>query len=536
MIRMQQIKLPVEAEEAQLRRKVCRLLKVRDSQIKRLTIRKRSLDARKKPELYYVYTVDAELDQESRLASRVDGKKIMFTNEKSYVFPEAGTEKLPGRPVIVGSGPAGLVCAWMLARHGYRPLLLERGDEASVRKEKVDRFWAGEPLDPQSNVQFGEGGAGTFSDGKLNTSVKDPGGRIREVLSLFVQAGAPEEILYDQKPHLGTDVLIDLVTRLREQIREMGGEVRFRAQMTDIRAVSGQISEIEINREEWIPAPVLVLALGHSARDTVETLFKRGLSMTPKSFAVGLRIEHPQEMINEDQYGRREPGSLGAAPYKVTHQTKSGRGVYSFCMCPGGWVVNASSEPGHLAVNGMSYQARNSQNANSALIVTVSPSDYEACGEELPPPLRGIAFQRQLEKAAFDLAGGKVPVQLFSDFCENRESKSLGNVVPCIKGSYAYANIRQILPSYVGDSIEEGIFAFGKKIRGFDRPDSLLSGVESRTSSPVRMERDKEGMGNIRGIYPCGEGAGYAGGITSAAVDGLKTAEAIRKKYMNFVK
>ena len=271
-------------------------------------------------------------DRESRLASKVDGKNIMFTNEKSYVFPEAGTEKLPGRPVIVGSGPAGLVCAWMLARHGYRPLLLERGDEASVRKEKVDRFWAGEPLDPQSNVQFGEGGAGTFSDGKLNTSVKDPVGRVREVLSLFVQAGAPEEILYDQKPHLGTDVLIDLVTRLREQIQKMGGEVRFRAQMTDIRAVSGQISEIEINREEWIPAPVLVLALGHSARDTVETLFKRGLSMTPKSFAVGLRIEHPQEMINEDQYGRREPGSLGAAPYKVTHQTKSGRGVYTFCM------------------------------------------------------------------------------------------------------------------------------------------------------------------------------------------------------------
>ena len=539
MIRMQQVKLPVEAGEAAIKNKVCHLLKARESDVRRIEIRRRSLDARKKPEFYYVYTLDVELKQEKKFAKKVNHKNIMYTRAEGYEFPEMGREPLPGRPVIIGSGPAGLCCAWMLAKYGYRPILLERGDEAAVRRRRVDEFWSTGNLDPQSNVQFGEGGAGTFSDGKLNTSVKDPKGRVRQVLSLFVHAGAPQEILYDQKPHLGTDVLVDLVQNLRRQIEEMGGEVHFRSQMTDLRQRDGRMQEIQVNGGEWMPAPVLVLAIGHSARDTVELLYSRGLSMESKAFAVGVRVEHPQEMINLDQYGRRDPGILGAAPYKVTHQLANGRGVYSFCMCPGGWVVNASSEPGHLAVNGMSYQARDGRNANSALIVTVNPRDYtEFCGSDarIPEPLRGIAFQRNLERAAYNLAQGAVPMQLFGDFCGNKPSRALGEVLPCIKGSAALANLREILPDFLSSSLAEGIKAFGRKLPGFDRPDCVLSAVESRTSSPVRIPRDEELVSSIKNLYPCGEGAGYAGGITSAAVDGLRVAEAIRKKYMNFGK
>lgn len=539
MIRLQQIKLPVEEGEAALKTKVCRLLKAREADIRRIEIRRRSLDARKKPDLYYVYTIDVELKQEKRYGRMVNGKNIMYTASEKYHFPEMGREPLGDRPVIVGSGPAGLCCAWMLAKYGYRPILLERGDEAEVRRKKVDQFWNTGVLDPQSNVQFGEGGAGTFSDGKLNTSVKDPLGRVRQVLSLFVNAGAPEEILYDQKPHLGTDVLVGLVQTLRQQIEQMGGEVRFRSQVTDLNLKDGKVKEIQINHREWMPVSVLVLAIGHSARDTVELLYRRGVCMEAKAFAVGVRVEHPQSMINLDQYGRKEPGNLGAAPYKVTHQLQNGRGVYSFCMCPGGWVVNASSESEHLAVNGMSYQARDSRNANSALIVTVTPRDYAAfCTDtrETPEPLQGIAFQRILEKAAYELAGGAVPVQMFGDFCDNRCSTAFGDVLPCIKGHSEFGNLRQMLPDFLGSSLEEGIRAFGRKLPGFDRPDCVLSGVESRTSSPVRIPRDEDLASNIANLYPCGEGAGYAGGITSAAVDGLRVAEAIRKKYMNFGK
>lgn len=528
MIRITQLKLPVEHKPEQLKKKIAKTLRCGEDTFTYEIVRQ-SLDARHKEEKKFVYTVDVKTEAENKIMHKVHNNNIMLIKKKPYQFPQSGTEKLKHAPIVVGSGPAGLFCAWYLARAGYRPLVLERGQEAQKRKETVDRFWKDGVLDPESNVQFGEGGAGTFSDGKLNTLVKDPNGRNHEVLKRFVEAGAPEEIVYQQKPHLGTDVLIGIVETMRHQIEEMGGSFRFETKMTDLCIEDGHLTAVEVNGEEKIPAEACVLALGHSARDTFAMLHKRNVYMEPKSFAVGLRMEHPQKMINFDLYGEEENEFLGAASYKVTHTCENGRGVYSFCMCPGGYVVNASSEPGMLAVNGMSYQARDSKNANSALIVTVSPDDFPKEG-----PLGGIAFQRNLEKAAWELGKGKIPVQLFGDFKAHRASTVFGEVQPQMKGKYVLADVRSILPKTIGDSIEEGVLAFGKKLKGFDREDALLSGVESRTSSPVRIVRSREGLSNIEGIYPCGEGAGYAGGITSAAMDGIKAAEFICEKFRNF--
>lgn len=525
MIRISQLKLPISHGEAELRKKIAKSLRCREQDFS-YEILRQSLDARHKEDKKFVYTVDVTCRDEKKILKKVHDKNIMSTNKKEYVFPEPGMEPLSLSPVIVGSGPAGLFCAWYLAKAGYRPIVLERGEEAEKRQETVNRFWKDGVLDPESNVQFGEGGAGTFSDGKLNTLVKDSFGRNREVLKRFVEAGASPAILYEQKPHLGTDVLVHIVQTMRRQIEEMGGSFRFRSKVTDLIIKNGCLEAVEINGEERLPASICVLALGHSARDTFLMLKKRGIDMEAKAFAVGLRMEHPQEMINQDLYGEKENKILGAASYKVTHTCQNKRGVYSFCMCPGGYVVNASSEEGHLAVNGMSYQARDGKNANSALIVTVTPEDFPEEG-----PLGGIAFQRDLEKKAWELGKGKVPVQLFGDYCRRRSSVSLGMVEPCIKGEYILCNLRSILPKEIGDSIEEGVYAFGKKLHGFDREDALLSGIESRTSSPVRLLRSKEGVSNIQGVYPCGEGAGYAGGITSAAMDGIKTAEWIVSKY-----
>ena len=494
---------------------------------------KQSLDCRHKEDKKFVYTVDVFLqdkNQESKIFRRIHNNNIMLTQKKEYTFPSPGEEELKYPPVIVGSGPAGIFCAWYLAKAGYRPLVLERGEEAHVRQKTVENFWKNGVLDPDSNVQFGEGGAGTFSDGKLNTLVKDPSGRNHEVLKRFVQAGAPSEIIYQQKPHLGTDVLVGVVETLRHEIEEMGGKFQFRSKVTDLFFENSQLKEIEINGEKRIPAQVCVLAVGHSARDSFFMFEKKGIYMEPKSFAVGVRMEHPQSMINLALYGEEENEKLGAAAYKVTHTCENGRGVYSFCMCPGGYVVNASSEPEMLAVNGMSYQARDSRNANSAMIVSVTPADFPEEG-----PLGGVAFQRNLERAAWKAGNGKVPVQLFEDYQKHKPSTRLKDVEPCIKGACVPGDVRSIFPKEIGDSIEEGVLAFGKKIKGFDRPDAVLSGVESRTSSPVRIVRDKDSLeANYEGIYPCGEGAGYAGGITSAAMDGIKVAEAVSKKFRNF--
>lgn len=528
MIRITQLKLPVDHRQEQLRKKIARTLKCGEDTFSYEIVRQ-SLDARHKDDKKFVYTVDVSTPAEKKMLRKNRDKNVTFFEKKEYCFPKPGEEVLKNPPVVVGSGPAGLFCAWYLARAGYRPLVLERGQEAQKRKETVDRFWKDGILDPESNVQFGEGGAGTFSDGKLNTLVKDPNGRNHEVLKRFVEAGAPQEIVYQQKPHLGTDVLIGIVETMRHQIEEMGGSFRFESKVTDLCMENGRLCAVEINDKEKIPAEVCVLALGHSARDTFSMIHRRGIFMQPKSFAVGLRIEHPQKMINMDLYGEEENEALGAASYKVTHTCENGRGVYSFCMCPGGYVVNASSEEGMLAVNGMSYQARDSKNANSALIVTVSPEDFPEEGV-----LGGITFQRNLEKEAWELGQGRIPVQLFEDFKEHRKSTEFGEVVPQMKGAYVLADVRSILPKEIGDSIEEGVTAFGRKIKGFDRPDALLSGIESRTSSPVRIVRDRQGCANIEGIYPCGEGAGYAGGITSAAMDGIKTAEFICEKFKNF--
>lgn len=528
MIRITQLKLPVDHRQEQLRKKIARTLKCGEDTFSYEIVRQ-SLDARHKEDKKFVYTVDVSTPAEKKLLRKNRDKNVAFFEKKEYCFPKPGEEVLKNPPVVVGSGPAGLFCAWYLARAGYRPLVLERGQEAQKRKETVDRFWKDGILDPESNVQFGEGGAGTFSDGKLNTLVKDPNGRNHEVLKRFVEAGAPQEIVYQQKPHLGTDVLIGIVETMRHQIEEMGGSFCFESKVTDLCMENGRLCAVEINAGEKIPAEVCVLALGHSARDTFSMLYRRGIFMQPKSFAVGLRMEHPQKMINMDLYGEEENETLGAASYKVTHTCQNGRGVYSFCMCPGGYVVNASSEEGMLAVNGMSYQARDSKNANSALIVTVSPEDFPEEGV-----LGGITFQRNLEKAAWELGKGRIPVQLFEDFKEHRKSTEFGEVMPQMKGAYVLTDVRSILPKEIGDSIEEGVTAFGRKIKGFDRPDALLSGIESRTSSPVRIVRDRQGCANIEGIYPCGEGAGYAGGITSAAMDGIKTAEFICEKFKNF--
>ena len=525
LIRISQLKLPITHTKTQLEKKIAKTLKNPGNSFT-YEIKKQSLDCRHKNDKIFVYTVDVMIRDEQKLAKKVNNNNIMLTKEKSYEFPSPGETPLLHSPVIVGSGPAGLFCGWYLAKAGYCPIILERGEEAEKRQKTVENFWKNGVLDPESNVQFGEGGAGTFSDGKLNTLVKDPYGRNHEVLKRFVAAGAPEEIIYQQKPHLGTDVLVGIVEKMRHEIEEMGGKFCFRSKVTDLIFENNTLKEIEINNDKRIPAQVCVLAPGHSARDTFEMLQKRGVYMEPKSFAVGLRIEHPQEMINMDLYGEPENELLGAASYKVTHKCANGRGVYSFCMCPGGYVVNASSEPGRLAVNGMSYQARDSRNANSAMIVTVTPEDFPDKGV-----LGGVEFQRDLEKKAWELGEGKIPVQLFGDFCKNQASEALGEVTPCMKGEYILTNVRSVLPKAVGDSIEEGVRAFGKRISGFDREDALLSGIESRTSSPVRIVRDQELTANMAGIYPCGEGAGYAGGITSAAMDGIKVAETVCRKY-----
>ena len=523
MIQISQLKLPCTHTQQELREKIERTLRIRPEELMEYSIEKQSIDARKKPQIFYVYTIHASVLQEQKVLKKVHSKNITIVEKKVYQFPFHAESTPADRPVIIGSGPAGLFCAYMLAEHGFAPILLERGKAIEERKKDVDSFWKTGKLNPESNVQFGEGGAGTFSDGKLNTLVKDPSGRNRKVLEIFVKEGAPEEILYVNKPHIGTDLLMNVVKNMRKTIQSNGGEVRFESKVTELCITDGKICGVVINKEQFLPAKSVILAIGHSARDTFEMLWEKQICMEAKSFAVGVRVEHPQKLINYAQYQMELPKTLPAASYKVTAQLSNGRGVYSFCMCPGGYVVNASSEEGRLAVNGMSYHSRAGENANSAIIVTVTPKDYGS-----DHPLAGMEFQRKLEEKAFRLAQGKIPVQRYEDFCKNRATDSFGTVHPSMKGNYAPANVREILPEIVAASIEEGIRCFDQKLQGFADPDALLSGVESRTSSPVRISRDPSTMeGSVKGLYPCGEGAGYAGGITSAAMDGIRMAEAV---------
>ena len=535
MIRINQLKLSVGHTKADMKKKAAKMMRIPEDKILSLVPVRQSLDARKKNELLYIYSLNATVSgKEGAVIKNAKNVNVMLNTEKPYRFPEHGQEPLCHRPVIVGFGPAGMFCGLMLARAGFSPLILERGEDVDSRTQKVEAFWRGGELNPESNVQFGEGGAGTFSDGKLNTLVKDPSGRNKKVLEILAEAGADPSITYVNKPHVGTDILSRVVKNIRQEIIRLGGEIRFGCKLTDFSEAGGRLISVTVSqreeggfyREETIPAQAVVLAIGHSARDTFRMLSEKSLDLQAKAFAVGLRIQHPQKQINFSQYGMEEPGSLGAASYKLTKQTSSGRGIYSFCMCPGGFVVNASSETGRLAVNGMSNHDRAGTNANSALIVTVTPEDFPN-----PGPLGGVEFQRRLEEAAFNCGKGKIPVQLYGDFKAGTLSRAFGDVEPAFKGGYSFGNLREVLNPSLTDAMTEGIDSFGRIIDGFDRPDAILAGIESRTSSPVRIPRTPELESAVSGLYPCGEGAGYAGGITSAEMDGIRTAEMIVTRF-----
>ena len=539
MIRVNQVKVPLSHGQEDVLYKTAKILRIAPDKILSWQIVKKSIDARKKPEITVVYSVDVRVDAQDAILARCKGSQVQAVTGKPYTFPREGKDKLANRPIIIGTGPAGLMCGYMLAKYGYRPMILERGRCVEERREDVERFWREGVLDPASNVQFGEGGAGTFSDGKLNTLVKDKYGRNKEVLRIFAQAGAPEEILYEAKPHIGTDILCTVVRNLREQIIAWGGEVRFGAQVTDVCCRDGHVTGVVVNGTEMIDSEALVLAVGHSARDTFQMLYEKQIPMEAKAFAVGLRMEHPRRMIDELQYGLADNPLLPAASYKVTAQTSSGRGVYSFCMCPGGYVVNASSEPERLAVNGMSYSGRDGENSNSAMIVTVTPDDYEDAS-----PLAGIAFQRRLEEKAYRIGAGAVPVETYGDYrrAVSGRAEDLSAIrrrypdfAPAVKGAHRMAAVHDILPRELNEALVEGIDLIGQTINGFADSGAYLSGIESRTSSPVRITRDETGQSAVRGLYPCGEGAGYAGGITSAAMDGMVIAEKIRTKYRSLV-
>lgn len=531
MIRINQIKLPISHTDTQLEQKIRKILKLNGGVPFTYKIVKKSIDARKKPELMYVYSVDVAIAQETKILKKVNDNNIMLTTEKNYLLPRIESGSLFKRPVIVGAGPAGLFCAYALSQMGIASIVIERGKCVEERTRDVERFWRTGVLDTASNVQFGEGGAGTFSDGKLNTLVKDPVGRNRFVLETFVRFGAPEQILYENKPHIGTDILADVIVNMRHEMEKNGVTFCFSTCMTDYRTKNGKLSAVELNHQEWLETDTLILAIGHSARDTFRMLDqKQELSMQAKAFAVGFRVEHPQMTVNFGQYGERYFQKMPAAPYKVTANLANGRGVYSFCMCPGGYVVNASSEERRLAVNGMSYAGRDGKNANSAIIVSVTPEDFEGMDA-----LSGLRFQEKLEEKAYALGQGKIPQQLFGDFCDNVPSEYYGSFESQTRGEHVLCNLRGLLSEELEQSFIEGMHQFAHEVHDFDRRDAILSGVESRTSSPVRIPRNKEFMAEIPGIYPCGEGAGYAGGIMSAAMDGLKIAEAIGGKIIDIL-
>ena len=539
MIQITQLKLPYGHSAADLEQKIRKTLKLSANQKLTYRIAKKSIDARKKPDLFLVYSVHVSCEQESNIVKKAKKPSISVVKPKVYILPEHGEQPLTGSPLVIGAGPAGLFAAFVLVEAGFKPILIERGKSVAERQKDVEEFWKTGVLNTASNVQFGEGGAGTFSDGKLNTVVKDPANRNQFVLETFVRFGAPEQILYENKPHIGTDILCHVIANMREYLLSKGAEVHFETCAQEFIIENQEIKEVLCQNGKRFPVSAVILALGHSARDTFQALYDLKIPMEMKNFAVGFRVEHPQKMINDELYGIQQM-DMPAAPYKVTANFPNGRGVYSFCMCPGGYVVNASSEENRLVVNGMSYSGRDSSTANSAIIVSVDESDfmnpffYQDGAEYLlqgNDALCGMRFQQALEMKAYKLAKGKIPQQLYGDFLENRCSDSYGTFGSNTKGETAFVNLKGFFSDDMENSFIEGMEHFSRIIPGFERKDAILSGVESRTSSPIRVLRDENYESEIKGIYPCGEGAGYAGGITSAAMDGIRVAEAIIKKY-----
>lgn len=539
MIQITQLKLPYHHSAVDLEQKIRKTLKISGNQKFTYRIIKKSIDARKKPDLYLVYSVHVSCENENGIIKKAKNASISFVKPKTYVIPTVGEQEMTAPPLIIGAGPAGLFAAFVLAEAGFQPILIERGKPVEERQKDVEEFWKTGVLNTESNVQFGEGGAGTFSDGKLNTVVKDPSNRNLFVLETFVRFGAPEQILYENKPHIGTDILCNVIANMRNYLINKGVQVYFETCANEFIIKNQEIKEVICENGKRFPVSAVIIAVGHSARDTFQILHNLNIPMEAKNFAVGFRVEHPQEMINNALYGMQSQ-EMPAAPYKVTSNFPNGRGVYSFCMCPGGYVVNSSSEEEMLVVNGMSYSGRNSTTANSAIIISVDEKDFENPyfykngAEQLllkKDALSGMRFQQALEKKAYQLANGKIPQQLYGDFCENKCSVAYGEFESNIKGNSEFANLRGLFSEDMETSFMSGMEHFAHIIPGFDRKDAILSGIESRTSSPLRILRNEVYESEIKGIYPCGEGAGYAGGITSAAMDGIRVAEAIIKKY-----
>ncbi|MBO4696897.1 MAG: NAD(P)-binding protein [Lachnospiraceae bacterium] len=526
MIRLPQIHVSVVHEKEDIIQAAAKELRIAAKDIQDVVILKKSVDARKKDDIHYSYSLAVSVPQEERYRKKGYEQYI----PKKYRYTVTGTKTMHFRPVVAGAGPAGLFAAYLLAKEGYRPLVIERGPSMEERIEAVERFFQEGVLDPEANIQFGEGGAGTFSDGKLNTLVKDRDGKGHFILEKFVECGAPEEILYLNKPHIGTDKLRNVIVNLREEIIRLGGTFRFRTCLKKVVTSEGKLTGIVLSDGTEINTDVLVLAIGHSSRDTIAELFGQGIRMEPKSYAMGVRIQHPRTFIDRNQYGDYAD-LLPAADYKLTYTAKDGRGIYSFCMCPGGYVVNASSEPGRLCVNGMSDHARDAANSNAAIVITVDPDDYKtATGSD--SPLCGMAFQRDLEERAYKAGNGFIPTQRFGDFEKRIPSTGCGAIEPCTKGRVTYTDLNEVLPEQFRSDLIEGIHAFDRMIPGFADADALLCAIEARTSSPVRIPRDETYQSvSLPGLYPCGEGAGYAGGIMSAAMDGIRVFEAIIQEY-----
>ncbi|OON95229.1 MAG: hypothetical protein ATN36_09045 [Epulopiscium sp. Nele67-Bin005] len=527
MVRIHDVKLNLDDKEEVIKKKIAKKLKVPIDYIVRYNLFKEAVDARNKEDIRLVCGYDVELTKEEVYLKKFPNMK---SPDNKYQYVECGELPLTYAPIVVGTGPCGLFAGLILAQMGYNPIIIERGKHIDARVKDVENFWTTGNFNPNSNVQFGEGGAGTFSDGKLVTQIKNKRGT--KVLEEFVRAGAPEEILYNNKPHIGTDILRDVVKNIRLEIEKLGGEFRFETCLTNIKEENGKLVAIEVNNCEWINAEVCVLALGHSARDTFSMLHTSNVEIAQKPFAMGMRIEHLQEWIDEAQYGEfKDHPNLRPADYKAVHHCDNGRTVYSFCMCPGGYVVASASEENAIVTNGMSEFKRDGKNANSGILVNVKPEDF---GSE--NPLAGVELQRNLEKLAYKLGGENynAPVQTVGDFLNNKETTKIGIVKPTYKPDVKGANLRANLPTEIGNSIAEAIEVFGKKIKNFDHKEAIFTGFETRSSSPIRIFRESKTFeSNISGLYPAGEGAGYAGGITSAGVDGIMVAEAIAKKYCN---